>query len=486
MSQQIEAGSVLGGRYKVTGSVLLSHDRDQVLDGVDQVLNRPVSILVASDQNAEQLSQSAREVATGERPGAMQVLDLGVTDGLTYLITSHSSAPDLLDLLVATDAPYVEPFFTETLGSEIFGEERSREPETYGGRYDETSGEVIHYDSEQGWTPEDDAPRTAPGEQVAAEPERPAPAAPVAPTAPATEPVARTREPAATERPTATEQPKVTVWNDEDHRDAGAAAAAPETAAFLQPSANSAESDRREAGHFPAAARDQMLGFDTETDDDEEAPAPENRSTRWIVGGVLVVVLIAALVFAVSNLGTIFNSGAPSASKTTTTAPTPANSGSQPPPSTAPVAAPPAIDSLTRLGDFDFAAGFDKDLPKAIDGNNATYWSNMEFGSENWGGLVKSIPLVVKLKQPAQVKSITLTQLGGSGGSVTLYTNDKPSLDGAKQVASNSFTGPNLTMAVGGEITTQYVIMDITALPRLAAPRTQFPYGLRLSEIKIQ
>lgn len=482
MSQQIEAGSVLGGRYKVTGSVLLSHDRDQVLDGVDQVLNRPVSILVASEQNAEQLSLSAREVATGERPGAMQVLDLGVNDGLTYLITSHSSAPDLLDLLVATDAPYVEPFFTETLGSEIFGEERSREPETYGGRYDENSGDVIHYDSEQGWTPEDEAAHTAPGAQVPAEPERPAPAA--AP--PATEPVTRAQEPSAAEQPTAPEQPKVTVWNDEDRRDAEPAPA-PETAAFLQQPAAAAERDRREAGHFPAAARDQMLGFETETDDDDAAPAPENRSTRWIVGGVLVVVLIAALVFAVTNLGNLFNGGAPSADKTTTTtAPTATNPGSQPPPSTAPVAAPPAIDSLTRLGDFDFAAGFDKDLPKAIDGNNATYWSNMEFGSENWGGLVKSIPLVVKLKQPAQVKSITLTQLGGSGGSVTMYTNDKPSLDGAKQVASNTFTGPNLTMAVGGDITTQYVIMDITALPRLAAPRTQFPYGLRLAEIKIQ
>lgn len=474
MSQQIEAGSVLGGRYKVTGSVLLSHDRDQVLDGVDQVLNRPVSILVASEQNAEQLSQSAREVATGERPGAMQVLDLGVSDGLTYLITSHSSAPDLLDLLVATDAPYVEPFFTETLGSEIFGEERSREPETYGGRYDETSGEVIQYDSEQGWTPEEESTRTTPGVQVPAEPERPAPAAP---TSPATEPVTRAQEPAP-------EQPRVTVWTDADHREAEAAPA-PETAAFLQQPEASADRERREAGRFPAAARGQMLGFETETDD-EDAPAPENRSTRWIVGGVLVVVLIAALIFAVTNLGNLFNAGAPSAAKTTTTAPSTTNPGSQPPPSTAPVAAPPAIESLTRLGDFDFAAGFDKDLPKAIDGNNATYWSNMEFGSENWGGLVKSIPLVVKLKQPAQVKSITLTQLGGSGGSVTMYTNDKPSLDGAKQVASNTFTGPNLTMAVGGDITTQYVIMDITALPRLAAPRTQFPYGLRLAEIKIQ
>ena len=137
MSHPIDVGSVLGGRYKVTATVLTSHDQDLVLDGVDQVLNRPVSILVAGPDNADQVAQSAREVATGERPGGVQILDLGVSDSTTYLITNHTSAADLLDLVVSSSPPYVEPFFTDTLGSEIFGQARSHEPETYDGLYDD-------------------------------------------------------------------------------------------------------------------------------------------------------------------------------------------------------------------------------------------------------------------------------------------------------------------------------------------------------------
>ncbi|HEX7202458.1 MAG TPA: ABC transporter substrate-binding protein, partial [Arthrobacter sp.] len=108
MSNPIDVGSVLGGRYKVTATVLASHDHDLVLDGVDQVLNRPVSILVAGPGNTEQVAQSAREVATGERPGTVQVLDLGMSEAATYLITNHTSAADLLDLVVASNPPYVE------------------------------------------------------------------------------------------------------------------------------------------------------------------------------------------------------------------------------------------------------------------------------------------------------------------------------------------------------------------------------------------
>ncbi len=151
MSHPIDVGSVLGGRYKVTATVLTSHDHDLVLDGVDQVLNRPVSILVAGPDNAEQVAQSAREVATGERPGNVQILDLGVSDSTTYLITNHTSAADLLDLVVASNPPYVEPFFTDTLGSEIFGQARSHEPETYDGLYDEEEVDAgyINYGNNQ-------------------------------------------------------------------------------------------------------------------------------------------------------------------------------------------------------------------------------------------------------------------------------------------------------------------------------------------------
>ncbi|MDN5813490.1 MAG: ABC transporter substrate-binding protein, partial [Micrococcaceae bacterium] len=131
MSQPIDVGAVLGGRYKVTELVLTSADGDAVLGGMDQVLNRSVSILVASPENASQVATSAREIATGERYGTMQVLDLGISDGSTYLITNTASPADLLDLVIQRDAPFIEPFYTDTLGSEIFGVTRSAEPEVY-------------------------------------------------------------------------------------------------------------------------------------------------------------------------------------------------------------------------------------------------------------------------------------------------------------------------------------------------------------------
>ncbi|MFD1213601.1 ABC transporter substrate-binding protein, partial [Arthrobacter sp. GCM10027362] len=129
MPQPVDVGTLLGGRYKVTARVLASAEQDLVLDGVDEVLNRPVSILVASPDNASQVAMSAREIATGEREGNVQVLDLGNAEGNTYLVTNQAEAADLLDLVIQQDVPYVEPFFTETLGSEIFGQARSTEPQ---------------------------------------------------------------------------------------------------------------------------------------------------------------------------------------------------------------------------------------------------------------------------------------------------------------------------------------------------------------------
>ncbi|MEV4899778.1 hypothetical protein AB0K08_00375 [Citricoccus sp. NPDC055426] len=131
MTQPIEEGMVLGGRYLVTGHVLTSADQDMVLDGRDQVLNRDVSILVASAEHASQVAASARELATGERQGTVQVLDLGLSEGRTYLIAGgNPAAEELLDM-TREQQVYVEPFYTDTLGSEIFGEARTYEPQVY-------------------------------------------------------------------------------------------------------------------------------------------------------------------------------------------------------------------------------------------------------------------------------------------------------------------------------------------------------------------
>ncbi|YCK82046.1 ABC transporter substrate-binding protein [Arthrobacter sp. D3-18] len=570
MSHPIDVGSVLGGRYKVTANVLTSHDQDQVLDGVDQVLNRPVSILVAGPGNAEQVAQSAREVATGERPGHVQILDLGISENTTYLITNHSTAPDLLDLVVATNPPYIEPFFTETLGSEIFGQPRTYEPETYDGLYedDEHDAEYIQYDengypipSESDGEPEPVAPaRTAPhvppmpssspsspksgiagklaaaaagagaagvaaaaalkhagsknndagagatgsadagagangagsrggaSPAVASQPPTQAVSSQPVSTSPvSSQPASResaSREPAA--------EPKVSLWSEEDYgfsgSGAGAAAGGTGVAAGASGVANRGTDSgyERAASSFPAssAVTDDYADEDVYED---EAPEKEPRSLRWLVGGLLAAVLVVGLVLAVTNLGSLLPSGAPAATQSTPAPQSSAAETEEPAPTEAPApATPPEIEGITRLGDFPFAATYDKDLARAFDGNAASYWSDMEFASANWGGLFEDMPLVVKLKEPTEVKSVVLNQLGGSGGSISVYTNDRPAMDGAKLVGTNSFTSPELTMPLAAPTQTQYVIVVISALPKLAAPKTRFGFGLRLAEVTVQ
>ncbi|CAH0326276.1 ABC transporter substrate-binding protein [Microbacterium sp. Bi128] len=499
MSHPIDVGSVLGGRYKVTATVLTSHDQDLVLDGVDQVLNRPVSILVAGPGNADQVAQSAREVATGERPGNVQILDLGVSDATTYLITNHTSAADLLDLVVSSNPPYVEPFFTDTLGSEIFGQARSHEPETYDGLYDdeEVDAGYINYGQAQGTNAQ---PPASPAPPPAGVPSRPASApaaaaaaaaaarAPKAPTTAPQETAAHSTAPqpvqnggaprqaeAAAQQPATAAAPKVSLWSDDDytgddHRGGehhgGAAAAAGVAAAGF-------DSADRAPGNFPASARAAVDQDEDEYEyEDEDEPNREPRSMRWLVGGLLAAVLVVGLIFAVTNLGSLFKSSPQTNAATTASSSAPEPSTAQP--SSTATEAPAA------------AGNYDSDLVKTFDGNGASFWSDMEFATDDWGGLASEVPLVVKLKDPSKVSSVTLSQLGASGGNISVFTNDKPTLDGAKQIGSNSFTSPDLTMPLSEPVTAQYVIVSIKKLPKLAAPKTRYGYGLRLAEIKVQ
>jgi hypothetical protein len=519
VSHPIDVGSVLGGRYKVTANVLTSHDQDLVLDGVDQVLNRPVSILVAGPDNTEQVAQSAREVATGERPGTVQVLDLGVTEAATYLITNHTSAADLLDLVVASNPPYVEPFFTDTLGSEIFGQARSHEPEPYDDEENVDAGYISYsgnhpaqvdpYRANQPVVPP--RPPARPASSPAAGAASAGAAAGMAGAAAAGTASQQATSPQPIQRdvrqhdapPAGTSgrgdsaeaaSPKVSLWHDDDYD----YAADDQEGSYDQPAepASPRQADRT-AGKFPAFARSATpaaaatsaaaAGKPAAYYEDDE-PDREPRSMRWLVGGLLAVVLVVGLVFAVTNLGSLF--GSDPQANTTTAGPStaPSDSGTAGPSATsAAPTAPPVIEGITRQGDFDFAATYDVDLVKAFDGNAASYWSDMEFATEGWGGLApEGVPLFIKLKAPATISSITLTQLGASGGNISVYTNDRPSLDGAKQVGTNSFTSTDLTMPLAEPVQAQYVIVSIKTLPKLAAPKTRYGYGLRLAEIKIQ
>ncbi|MEA5455541.1 ABC transporter substrate-binding protein [Sinomonas sp. JGH33] len=508
MSQSIDVGTVLGGRYKVTSSIVASHDGDLVLDGVDQILNRPVSILVSAPGNAEQLAQSAREVAVGERHVGIQVLDLGVSHGATYLITNHAEAADLLDLIVAQEAPYVEPFFTDTLGSEIFGESRSREPETYNGLYDQGQHDYIQYPDAEEDKPTGPLPQSngslGPRTQATPPPVSPA-AAPPPPAAPPRSAGGQdTGAPAGSPSP----QPKVTPWHEPPVSGPQGSGASPTQATpaapvpteapryvpqppAQKPAAPASPSGQGRGTTFPNAARqagwtnapERVFDRDDDLEEDDESTRP--KSVPWLVGGVLAVILVAALIFAFTTLGGLFQpqAGGTKGASTSGSTQSQGPGQSQPP---APVT--PVVDSVTRLnpGEFTFAAAFDAKLPLAIDGNPATYWSDMEFGSESWGGIVKSVALAVKLKEVSDIKQVELDQLGGTGGSVSVYTNAQPDLSGATLASTTSFNSEKLVVPLPNTVKAQYVIIQINALPKLAAPKTQYPYGLRLAEIKVQ
>ncbi|MGM0930341.1 MAG: ABC transporter substrate-binding protein [Actinomycetota bacterium] len=508
MPQPVDVGMLLGGRYKVTAQVLASAEHDLVLDGVDQVLNRPVSILVSAPENASQVAMSAREIATGERASNVQILDLGNADGVTYLVTNEARAADLLDLVIQRDGPYVEPFFTDTLGSEIFGQVRSTEPEPYDDEYEEYE----EYEEEPRQSLRErlnkldlpklgkNAPEGSAKARFGRQPEGvasgagsaagaaaaaasagthvpPPPSAPPAPAAasPATAPVSRqvpASRPAAAQPPA--EKPRVSLWSEDDGDQA----------------------EVRSAAMFPAAAltsKEPDSGdYEYDEYDDEERNSP--RSSKLLVGGLLAVLLVVAIVVAVSQLN-LFRGApvadGPDAGNETGAASSPAETGAAEESAPAAEVVEPVIADLTRqVPDMqELDAENDGKLPEAVDGNPATYWGSFQYVSDQFGGYAGNMALVVELEEPSSISSVELTQLSGTGGNFSVLLNDEPTLDGANQVAQGSFTAQKTTIPVpeqdGAAPTAQYVLINFTQLPRLSNPMGGPPYGIRMAEIEV-
>lgn len=127
MSQPIALGTVLGGRYKVSASLLSTADHDHVLQGEDQILRRRVSILVPAPAHESTVVENARSLATGSGHSGFQVLDMGQTEDATYLVTSYAPATDLLDALLFADQ-HSDDY---SLSDDIFGDARTASSASY-------------------------------------------------------------------------------------------------------------------------------------------------------------------------------------------------------------------------------------------------------------------------------------------------------------------------------------------------------------------
>jgi hypothetical protein len=649
---------VLGGRYLVTGHVLTSADQDMVLDGRDQVLNRDVSILVASSAHATQVAASARELATGERQGSIQVLDLGLSEGRTYLIAGGGPAPDDLLDMTREQQVYVEPFQTDTLGSEIFGEARTYEPHVYeddeeyyedlddsfsvesperrrprflkgiserlsqrlgshdaaqdavtGGAAAGVAGGDGEYDddraagggdnsaqdpyrsairrtqqkplpdtvSDDEWTGTQDevtvdAERRRAATRSGVESDRSAedrgtedrgtedrgtedrdttggPSRPTGrngrPARPASMPeddpaagadtgevpragvVGGAAAGAAAGVTAATaagagqatasagagstagaeaaqgqgaevspQQPKVSIWSGDEENDQrqhqdrareNAAPAAGPATVGAAPVHGDPQQSFRDAGPADRRGRDDEH-YDEFADDDEDYHDEDKpRGARWILGGILALVLILGAVFAFNLLG---NNRDPQAGEDATTSPAP---GSPAESQTAGSDLPqPVITGATRLvpDSPELSADTDSTLPNAVDGNPATAWQTFSFAQPVFGGYASAMALVIELEEPSAINQVDIAQNNGSGGSFSVLLNDAPELDGARQIAEGSFTGPQVSVPVSGEngapAEAQYVIINFTELPQLSNASANLPYGLRIAEVQVQ
>ncbi|MFB9795571.1 discoidin domain-containing protein [Arthrobacter citreus] len=506
----------------MTAQVLASAENDLVLDGVDQVLNRAVSILLAAPENTAQVSASAREIATGERASNVQILDLGVSDGRTYLVTNNANAADLLDLVIERDAPYVEPFFTDTLGSEIFGMPRSREPETEDeDRYVDEPVERAPRKPLISGRPLPKLPKfgragTAAGaggtltgaEEAAAArdlefgdaADAPAEAATGAANMPPP-PAARPQSGKA-KAPATGQTPKVSRWTEDDYV-SDDAPAGKNTGAAAPPVRSSAEeAPERRPSNFPksavaSSAASSAAGSGNDGDyedyedyDDDEASGSRRTMGRVLVGAVLTVVLVGAVVLAASQLGKVGGETAVPEAVTTPSASAPVEAPSSEAP--APAAPAPVPAGISRLvpGNPGLDAENDGALPQILDGNTATYWSSYVYANDTFGGLAPNLALVVELEEESAINKIDISQLNGTGGSFSVLLNDSPSLDGAFPVAESGFTGPTTSIQVpkvdGEPATAKYVIVNFTQLPRLTGGlQAAYPWGLRIAEIAV-
>ncbi|RZU63149.1 hypothetical protein [Zhihengliuella halotolerans] len=538
MSQPIDVGTVLGGRYKVTSTVLSSTEGDMVLDGMDQVLNRAVSILIASADNTARMTASAREIATGERPSNVQVLDLGVSEHATYLITNTADSGELMELLEETT--YVEPFYTDTLGSEIFGEARSRQPQ----RYEDDDEYYAELEENERRTPLANrfsglrsrlsrgvagvtgggAAAGAAAGASAHQDDTDTAGSPSTEENSAVEPVAeesRFDSPSTEETPVVppaaatAAAPKVEIYGDDDEDDAasaGAGAATASAAAGPAPTAATPRTDYdpddvRPAATFPAAAR----GYEEETavagaaaggagsgydDGEEEEEEGGNRWTRLIVGAVLGLVLIVAVVFAFNMLGGLGGDEAPRAGgDTSTSADGDPSTSDEPGESDEPSesetpAADPVVSGIQRVvpGNQELNAETDNTLVRAIDGNEATLYSTYTYSQPAFGGYASNMVLVLELEDAAKVSQVELSGLNGTGGSFEIAIGETNDLGAATSVTQGSFTGPTVSVPVTDEeaATGKYVFFNVTELPRLSNPLNESrPFGLQVAEFKV-
>jgi putative peptidoglycan lipid II flippase len=200
------------------------------------------------------------------------------------------------------------------------------------------------------------------------------------------------------------------------------------------------------------------------------APAPPPRKRRWIgLLLVLAVLLIAAAIISALILDRRISAGGEPTSSSdqssTTSERTPARSSKL---------------NIADARDFD-PQGDDKsenpdEVKFAYDGDAGTRWRTVEYyGNPRLGNIKRGVGLVLDLQSPQPVRSLHLT-LSGTGTNVQFRVPKSDSSQISKPpmssdrlwrtVAAESKAGGSATLTPEQEVTTRYVLVYLTSLPK--------------------
>ena len=195
-------------------------------------------------------------------------------------------------------------------------------------------------------------------------------------------------------------------------------------------------------------------------------PAAQQRKRRWIgLLLVLAVLLIAAGIIS----AIILDRRLSAAPETNDQSGTSERSPAQP-------------KKLTIAGARDFdPQGEDKtenpdEVRLAYDGDPATRWRTVQyFGNPKLGNIKRGVGLVLDLETPQQVRSVQLT-LSGTGTAVEFRVPEtdpaqtpQPPMSSDKRwrtVAAESKAGQSATLTAKQDVTTRYVLVYLTSLPK--------------------
>jgi len=200
------------------------------------------------------------------------------------------------------------------------------------------------------------------------------------------------------------------------------------------------------------------------------APAAPQRRRRWIgLLLVLAVLLIAAGIISALILDRRLSAG-----------PEPTPSSAQSSTSADRTPARPSKLTIASARDFD-PQGEDKtenpdEVKYAYDGDQSTRWRTVQyFGNPRLGNIKRGVGLVLDLDKPQPVHSIHLT-LSGTGTTVQFRVPKsdpsqtlKPPMSSDRRwrtVAAESEAGGSATLTAEQDVTTRYVLVYLTSLPK--------------------